>query len=73
MLHDTDFYEDFDPDYTSKIFQARKRLLGTVESSTLLPDHDLNARSMLDSDQMSKVAAIRKRRLEPVLSRFVPD
>lgn len=73
MLHDTDLIEDFDQEYTSKVFRARKRLLATVESSTQLPDSGLSARNMLDDAQMQKVAAIRKRRLEPVLSRFIPD
>ena len=71
LLHDQ--YPDFDTDYRSRIFMAREKLLGSVESDTLLPDNDLSARNLLNDDQMQVVKGIRKRRLEPVLSRFIPD
>lgn len=71
MLHDK--YEDFDPEYTSKIFRARKALVGSIEGTTLLPQNDLKARSLLNGMQMEVVKKIRQKRLEPVLNRFVPD
>lgn len=71
MLHE--IYEDMDPDYRSSIFFARKKLLGSIESHTILPDYDLKARGMLNETQMDKVAEIRQRRLAPVLDRFERD
>lgn len=71
LLHDQ--YTDFDTEYRSQIFRAREKLLGSVESDTLLPDNELSARNLLDDDQLNVVKGIRKRRLEPVLSRFIPD
>lgn len=71
LLHDQ--YTDFDTEYRSRIFMAREKMLSSIESQTLLPENELNARSLLNKDQMNVVAGIRKRRLEPVLSRFLPD
>lgn len=71
MLHEK--YEDFDQEYTSTIFKARRSLLESIESNTLLPENQLNARSLLNSSQLNVVQNIRKKRIEPVLSRFLPD
>ncbi len=71
MLHDT--YEDFDPEYTSRVFQARKKLVASVDQ-TLLPENGLLARGLLDDAQLEKVRNIRTRRLSPVIrERFIAD
>lgn len=72
MLHD-EIHPDMDPDYRSRIFLARRRLIDTVESATLLPNSGLNARGLLDSGQMAKVQKIRHRRLATVIDRFTAD
>lgn len=71
MLHDQ--YEDFNTDYKTTIFRARKRLIDGIDSTTLLPENQLCARSLLNSSQMEIVESIRQKRLAPVLSRFIPD
>lgn len=71
MLHDK--YEDFDPEYTARIFQARKSLVASVDQ-TLLPENGLLARGLLDKEQMDKVREIRTRRLsEEIRERFIAD
>ena len=71
MLHDK--YEDFDPEYSARIFQARKQLLAGVDQ-TLLPENGLLARGLLDDAQMDKVRNIRTRRLsQRIRQRFIPD
>ena len=71
MLHE--LYEDMDPEYRSSIFFARKKLLGSIESNTILPDYDLRARGLLNDTQLDKVHEIRQRRLTPVIDRFQRD
>ncbi|MCB1173230.1 MAG: hypothetical protein KDK39_06685 [Leptospiraceae bacterium] len=71
MLHDE--YEDFNTEYTSRVFKARQQLVSSIESLTLLPDNSLDARSLLNKDQMQVLQSIRKKRLQPVLHRFIPD
>lgn len=71
MLHE--LYEDMDPDYRSSIFLARKKLLGSIENQSILPEYDLRARGLLNETQMDKVAEIRERRLAPVIERFERD
>ncbi len=71
MLHET--YEDMDPDYQARVFLARRKLVGSIESPTLLPDHGLRARGMLNPAQLEKVKNIRTRRLQPVIDLFIPD
>ena len=73
MAHQ-DLYPDMDPDYTTRVFYARRELLSTVESSTILPENGLNSRGLLDDGQLNKVREIRTRRLQPVvLERFAAD
>ena len=67
------FEEEMDPDYRAQIFFARKQLLGTVESATILPEFGLHARALLDEKKKKKVQAIRERRLAAVADRFIPD
>lgn len=67
------WYEDMDPDFRSKLFLARKKLLGGVESPTILPDHGLNARGLLNEAQLATVEKIRKRRLATVMEGFTRD
>ncbi|MCB1308357.1 MAG: hypothetical protein KDK30_09270 [Leptospiraceae bacterium] len=73
MLHDEFLYDELDPDFCSRIFMGRQKLVSSIESPTLLPEHELNARSLLNEAQMKKIANIRTRRLEPVINRFIPD
>jgi len=73
MLHNDVIYEDMDPDYRTRIFYARKKLLGSVESPTILPDNNLNARSLLNDEQLNKVHGIRERKLAAVIDRFSRD
>lgn len=72
MLHD-DLYTDMDPDYQSRIFLARRRLVDSVEGPSSLPTSGLCARSLLDDSQLAVVKDIRTRRLAPVLDRFIQD
>lgn len=71
MLHE--LYEDMDPDYRSRIFLARKKLLSSVESPSLLPLQNLSARKLLNTVQLEKVVDIRKKRLRKVIDRFIAD
>lgn len=66
-------YEDFDPEYRSRIFLARKRLLGDVESPSLLPASGLAARHLLNDKQLEVMQGIRKKRLHRVLDQFQAD
>lgn len=71
MLHE--IYEDMDPDYISRIFQARKKLVSSIDH-TLLPENGLLARGLLDESQLAKVRKIRKRRMSArIRERFIPD
>ncbi|MCR9143646.1 MAG: hypothetical protein NXI24_15465 [bacterium] len=71
MLHD--IYEDLDPEYTARIFQARKKLVGSVDQ-TLLPENGLLARGLLNDEQLKTVRNIRTRRLSPeIRERFIAD
>lgn len=71
MLHE--LYEDMDPEYRSRIFLARKKLLGSLESPTLLPEFGLHAREILNEKQFSRVEEIRKRRLAQLAHALVED
>lgn len=70
MLHE---YADMDPDYKARTFISRKELLSSVESTTILPENGLSARSLLDECQLGKVQEIRVRRLSAVIDRFRKD
>lgn len=72
MLHD-ELYDDMDPDYRSRIFLARKKLLSDVVGFSLMPEQGLNARALLNSDQFCRVQNIRTRRLSTVWDRFTKD
>ena len=72
MLHE-DLYTDMDPEYTSRIFLARRRLVDSVEGPSSLPSSGLSARGLLDDSQLAVVKNIRTRRLAPVLDRFTQD
>lgn len=67
------YYEDFDPDYNSKIFRARKALLDSIQSKTQLPENGLSARRLLTNTQLDMVSQIRERRLKKVIHQFQPD
>ncbi|MCB1303415.1 MAG: hypothetical protein KDK37_04035 [Leptospiraceae bacterium] len=67
------FEEEMDPEYRAQIFFARKQLLGSVESPTILPQNGLFARALLDEKQIKKVEQIRQRRLAAVADRFQAD
>jgi hypothetical protein len=69
----TELYEEMDPDYTSRIFMARKALLGSLESPTLLPDYGLKARSLLNEEQWTRMQEIRNRKNSELLGTFIPD
>ena len=71
MLHDQ--YEDFNTEYKSAPFRARKRLIDGIDSGSLLPENQRCARSLLSDSQMQVIESIRQKRLAPVLSRFIPD
>jgi len=71
MLHE--LYEDMDPEFKSRVFLARKILLGSVESPTLIPAHGMTARNLLTPSQLEKVKKIRTRRLSRVINQFTPD
>ena len=73
MLYEDHTYENMDQEYRSQIFRARKKLLGSIESSTILPDYGLKARDLLNSDQLDVVKNIRERKLTAVLDRFIDD
>ena len=66
-------YADFDPEYRARIFLARKKLLGSLEDPSQIPESGLYARRLLNPDQMNRVAVIRQRRLNPVIKTFKPD
>lgn len=66
----TELYEEMDPDYRARIFMARKALLGSLESPTLLPENGLSANDLLSESQLQKVSKIRQRRHAAVMSRF---
>lgn len=72
MLHD-ELYTDMDPEYRSRIFLARRRLVDSVEGPSSLPTSGLSARGLLDDSQLAVVREIRTRRLSSVLDRFVRD
>ena len=69
----TDIYEDMDQEYRSRIFLARKQLLGSLESPTLLPAYGLNARGVLNPEQLKKVESIRERKNRNLAGSFTPD
>lgn len=69
----TDYYEDMDQEYRSQIFQARKELLGSLESPTLLPAYGLNARGVLDDSQFEVVQRIRSRKLKSLAAILTTD
>ena len=71
MLHE--HYPDFDLEFSSRVYLARKALLGSVESFSLLPDSGLKARELLSDNQLQKVDRIRKRRLAATYNQFTPD
>ncbi len=71
MLHE--LYEDMDPDYRSSAFLSKKKLLGSIESPSSLPEYGLQARAMLNTTQLKRVEKIRERRLATVISRFERD
>jgi len=62
MLHDW-IYEELDQDLQWKVFFTRKKVLGSLESPTILPDNGLTAEDLLNDEQMQKVKQIRERRL----------
>ena len=62
MLHDW-IYEELDSDLQWKIYLTRKKLLGSLESPTILPDNGLTAEDLLSPEQLQKVDEIRQRRL----------
>lgn len=62
MLHDW-IYEELDSDLQWKIYFTRKKLLGSLESPTILPDNGLTAEHLLSPEQLQKVDEIRQRRL----------
>ncbi len=62
-----DLYPDMDPDYRSRLFQTRKKLLGSLESPTLLPENGLSARKVLNDNQYNRVKEIRQRRFAELL------
>lgn len=72
MLHD-DLYTDMDPDYHSRVFLARRRLVESVEGPSRLPDSGLSARGLLNDSQLALVSQIRTRRLSRVMDRFARD
>ncbi|PKL34993.1 MAG: hypothetical protein CVV45_00425 [Spirochaetae bacterium HGW-Spirochaetae-10] len=45
------------------MFFTRKKLLGSLESPTILPDNGLTAEDLLSPEQLQKVDEIRQRRL----------
>lgn len=59
-----------DSEYHAKIFFARKHLLGSLESPTLLPENGLLADGLLDSGQLKKVNEIRHRRFHELADTF---
>ncbi len=69
----SELYEDMDPDYRSGIFLARKVLLGSLESPTLLPEYGLKARELLDEKQWKRMKEIRNRKNSELLGHFLPD
>lgn len=66
MIHEF-MYSDMDPEYRSTLFLARKKLLGSLESPTLLPDYGLNAQGVLNKNQYDRVQQIRRRRFAETL------
>jgi hypothetical protein len=62
MLHDW-IYEELDPQLRWKIYLTRKKLLGSLESPTILPENGLTAEDLLTEEQLTKVSLIRSRRL----------
>jgi hypothetical protein len=69
----TELYNDMDPDYRSRIFMARKSLLGSLESPTLLPDYGLKARSLLNEEQWNRMQEIRNKKNSALQGSFIPD
>lgn len=61
MLHDW-IYEELDPGLRWKVYLTRKKLLGSIDSPSILPESGLTAEGLLSSEQLNKVEAIRKRR-----------
>lgn len=62
MLHDW-IYDELDSDLQWKVFFTRKKLLGGLDSPTILPDNGLTAEDLLTDEQLKKVDQIRERRL----------
>jgi len=69
----TELYNEMDPDYSSRIFMARKSLLGSLESPTLLPDYGLKARNLLNEQQWLRMKEIRAKKNAELQGSFITD